>query len=172
MRGMNLFDAIVPPLTNFLGNLDKLLDKASAHADGKKFDREVLFGARLAPDMAPFSAQIQGACDMAKFIAAKISGKEPPSNPDTEKNFDELRARITTVREYLGTFTRADFEDCDERRVRHGWMPEGKSVRAGDYLDWFALPNFHFHMTTAYLILRHNGVPLGKMDYMLGLPIS
>lgn len=169
---MNLYDAIIPPLSNFLGNLDRLLDKASAHADQKKFDREVLFSSRLAPDMHPFSSQVQSACDMAKFAAAKISGKEPPSHPDTEKNFDELHARIKTVRAYLETFTRADFDDCEERRVRHSWMPEGKSMRAGDYLDWFLLPNFHFHLTAAYLILRHNGVELGKMDYMLGMPLS
>lgn len=168
----DFYDATIPVFLQFLGNLDKIIDKARAHADVKKFDAEVFFGLRLAPDMYAFSSQVQAACDAAKYCAAKLTGKEPPSNPDTEKNLDELKARIKTTRDYLETFTRADFAGCEDRRVRHAWMPQGISIRGGDYLDYFALPNFHFHLTTAYGLLRSNGVELSKMDYMAGLPMG
>ena len=167
---MNLYDATVPIFTKLLSNVDKWLDKAAAHAHAKKFDVEFFTSARLAPDQYAFVRQIQAACDQAKFTVAKLTGKEPPSHPDTEKTIAELRQRIHTVVAYLGTFKREDFEGADERRCSHTWMGD-KWLRGGDYLDHFALPNFHFHMTTAYDILRHNGVPVGKMDYIVDLPL-
>ena len=168
---MNLYDATVPVFTKFLGNLERLLDKGVAHAEAKKFDPEVLVAARLAPDQWPLKRQIQGACDQVKYTCAKLTGKEPPSHPETETNLTELRARIKTVLAYLETFTRDDFNGAEERAVSHTWM-QGKTMRGGDYLDHFALPNFHFHLTTAYDILRHNGVPLGKMDLIGSLPFK
>ena len=167
---MNLYDATVPVFTKLLGNVDKWLDKAAAYADSKKFDVDILASARLAPDQYAFVRQIQAACDQAKFTVAKLTGKEPPVHPDTEKTMAEIRQRIRTVVEYLGTFKREDFNGADERQCSHSWMG-GKWMRGGDYLDHFALPNFHFHLTTAYDILRHNGVDVGKMDYLVELPL-
>ncbi len=166
---MNLYDATVPIFTKLLSNVGKWLDKAAAHADAKKFDIDVLANARLAPDQYSFVRQIQSACDQAKYTVAKLTGKEPPSHPDTEKTMAEIRQRIRTVVDYLATFKREDFNGAEERACSHGWMG-GKSLRGDDYLNHLALPNFHFHLTTAYDILRHNGVDLGKMDYLVDLP--
>jgi hypothetical protein len=168
---MNLYDATVPVFATLLKQLDKQLDKAAAFADHKKFDPETLMAARLAPDQYCYVQQVQAACDQAKFTAAKMTGKTPPSNPDTEQTIAEVRARIATTLAYLGTFERADFEGAEERKCQHTWMGE-KYLRGGDYLDHFALPNLHFHLTTAYAILRHNGVPVGKMDYLGELPMK
>ncbi|MBA2542632.1 MAG: DUF1993 domain-containing protein [Deltaproteobacteria bacterium] len=169
---MNLYDATVPIFTKHLRAIDKWLDKAVALADQKKFDPEVLLNARLAPDQYPFLRQIQSACDQAKWACAKMCGKEGPAHPDNEKTVADLRARLKTVVEYLATFKPEDFTGAEERPVRHGYFPEGKHVRGGDYLDHLALPNFHFHLTTAYAILRHNGVELGKFDYLSEVPFK
>ena len=166
---MNLYDATVPIFTKLLKNVDTWLDKAAAHADLKKYDPEILMQCRLAPDQYPFLRQIQTACDQAKFAAAKMTGKEAPADPDTETTIRDLRARIKKAVAYLATFKREDFTNCEDRPCSHAWM-QGKSLRAGDYLDHLALPNFHFHLTTAYAILRHNGIDLGKLDYMVDLP--
>ena len=168
---MNLYDATVPIFTKHLGNVDRWLDKAIAFAESKKFDPEVLVASRLAPDQFSFLRQIQGACDQAKWTVAKLSGKEAPAHPDTEKTIPELRERCKTVVAYLATFKREDFNGAEERACSHAWM-SGKSMRGGDYLDHYALPNFHFHMTTAYAILRHNGVALGKTDYIGPIPFK
>jgi hypothetical protein len=167
---MNLYDATVPVFTKFLGGIEKWLDKAAAYADTKKFDPEILMQARLAPDQYPFINQVQSACDMAKFCAAKLTGKEAPSHPDSEKTIPELRARIRTVLDYLKTFKPEEFVGAEDRLVKHTWMPS--SLKGGDYLDHFLLPNFHFHLVTAYAILRHNGVDLGKMDFIQSLPFQ
>lgn len=168
---MNLYDATVPVFTKLLKNTDRWLDKAIAHGEAKKFDPEVLLVARLAPDQYVFSRQIQAACDQVKFTVAKLAAKDAPAHPDTEKTIPELRARVKSVIEFLGTFKREDFNGAEDRACGHTWMG-GKTMRGGDYLDHFALPNLHFHLTTAYAILRHNGVPLGKMDYTGELPFS
>jgi uncharacterized protein len=166
---MNLYDATVPVFTKALSNVDRWLDKTVAYAQTRKFDPEHLLQYRLAPDQWPLIRQITAACDWAKFCASKMAGKEAPSHPDTEKTIDDVRARIKTVVAYLGTFKRDDFIGCEDRPCAHAWM-QGKSVRAGDYLDHVALPNFHFHLTTAYTALRHNGVDLGKGDYLGDIP--
>lgn len=160
---MNLYDATVPVFTKLLTQMDRWIDKAVEFAAQKKFDPETLMQARLAPDQYPFMRQLQAACDQAKWTCAKLAGKEGPSHPDTEVTIAEGRARLKTCIDYLATFTREDFGGAEERRVSHQWMG-GKGMRGGDYLDQYALVNFHFHYTTAYSILRHNGVPLGKMD--------
>ncbi len=156
---------IVVEMKKLLGQMNVWIEKAEAHAAAKSYEPTVLLQARLAPDMFPLVRQFQNACDTAKFAAAFTAGKEPPSHPDTEQTFAEIRTRIASVIEYLGTFTPADFEGTDQRVVkRPRW--EGKWMRATDYLLEQALPNFFFHLTTAYAILRHNGVDLGKRDYI------
>jgi uncharacterized protein len=161
---MTLFPLVLE-MKKLLGHINGWIDKAEAHAGSKTYDANTLLQARLAPDMFPLVRQFQNVCDTAKFAAAFTTGKEPPSHPDTEQTFAEVRARIASVIEYLGTFTEADFEGADRREVkRPRW--EGKSMRATDYFVEQALPNFFFHLTTAYAILRHNGVELGKRDYI------
>lgn len=171
MRGMNLYDATVPIFTKFLTNLEGWLDKAVAHAEAKKFDPERFVQFRLAPDQYALVGQIQGACDQAKYTVAKLTGQAPPSHPDTETTLAELRARIKTVLAYLATFTPADFEGAEDRRCTYSWLGD-KGMRGGDFLDHLALPNFHFHLTLAYEILRHNGVVIGKTDFIGSLPLT
>jgi len=168
---MNVFDATIPVLTKFLTNIERWIDKAAAHADARKFDAEKFMTARLAVDQYDFIGQIQAACDQAKYTAAKLSGKAPPSHPDEEKTLAEVRARLKTVIEYLGTFKPEDFAGAEDRDVTYAWM-QGKSIRGLDYLNQMALPNFYFHVTTAYAILRKAGVDLGKQDFLGGLPFK
>jgi len=157
--------SIVLEMKKLLGNLDGWLEKAIAHAAAKKFDPDVLLQARLAPDMFPLMRQIQSACDQAKFAAARAAGREPPSHPDEEKTMAEARARIATVVRYLDGFAPGDFEGVAGRSVSlQRW--EGKSMTAADFVIELAMPNFFFHLTTAYALLRHNGVDLGKRDYL------
>jgi hypothetical protein len=156
---------IVLEMKKMLRNADGWLGKATAHAAAKKYDTSVLIQTRLTPDMFPFARQIQSACDTAKFAAARVAGKEAPSHPDTETTFAELSARIGKVVEYLETFTEVDFADVGSRTVS---LPrwEGKSMTAIDYFVEHALPNFFFHITTAYAILRQVGVDVGKRDFL------
>jgi uncharacterized protein len=170
MRAMSLYDATVPVFIKYLRNLDRWIEKAHGHAQRKKFDAEILLQARLAPDQFPLLQQVQAACDATKYAAAKLAGKEPPSHPDVEKTIDEVRARIRTAVTYLESIKREELEGADERAVAHTWM-QGKHMRGVDYVNEFALPNFLFHVTTAYAILRHNGVELGKMDFIGGLSL-
>jgi hypothetical protein len=148
-----------------LENLDGWLKKAVEHANSKKFDPEVLLQSRLAPDMYPLVRQVQAACDGAKFLAARMAGKEPPKHPDTERTMDELHARIRNVREYLATFSPADFSADRNRVMPLPFMP-GQGLSASDYLHQMSLPNAYFHVCMAYAILRHNGVDLTKADYI------
>jgi hypothetical protein len=157
-------------MKKMLGQLDKWLDTATASAQSRSFDSNVLLGARLAPDQFPFSRQVQTACDTAKFAAARLSGKEAPSNPDTEQSLAELRARVQTTIAYLDTFSAKDFEGAATRVITNPrW--EGKMMLGADYFREHALPNFFFHVTHSYAILRHNGVNLGKRDYLGALSL-
>jgi hypothetical protein len=157
--------ATVQQLSKMLKNLDTWLDKAVAHAEKKKFDPAVLLQARLAPDMLPLMSQIQSACDGAKFCAARLAGKDPPKHPDTEKTLEEVRPRIRAVIEYCTSFKESDFDGAEGRTVPLGFMP-GKGLRAKDFLQEMNVANTYFHLVTAYAILRHNGVDLGKQDYI------
>ena len=148
-----------------LQNLDAWLEAGVAYAKERGFDPEVFVAARLAPDQYALRQQIQSACDAAKYAGAYLSGQKAPSHPDTETTLAELRARIRTCLGYLQSFKASDFVGAEERRVAPPWM-EGKSVRGDAYLGRIGVPNFYFHVTTAYAILRHNGVPLGKRDYI------
>jgi hypothetical protein len=148
-----------------LKNLDQWLEKGTEYAKAKSFDPDVLAAARLAPDQYALVQQVQSACDAAKYAAAYLSGQKAPSHPDTEKTVGELRARIEKCVAYLATFKSADFTGAEDRRVAPPWM-EGNSVRGDQYLTRLSIPNFYFHVTSAYAILRHNGVSLGKADFI------
>lgn len=152
-----------------LENIERWIEKGGAYGESRSFDPTVLLTARLAPDQYHFTRQLQAACDAAKFLAARTAGREPPAHPDTETDVQALRARIRSVVEYLKGFTAADFEGADARVVPISWMP-GKALSAKDYLWKLALPNLYFHLTTAYSILRHNGVDVGKADFIGELP--
>ena len=156
---------IVTQYARMLENLDAWLQAGTAYAQQRGFDAEILVKARLAPDQYALVQQIQSACDAAKYAAAYLSGQKAPSNPDTETTLAELRARLATTVAYLKAFKAADFSGAEERRVAPPWMG-GKSVRGETYIHRISVPNFYFHVTTAYAILRHNGVPLGKQDYV------
>jgi hypothetical protein len=161
---MNPFETI-RQFSRMLTNLDAWLQAAVDHAGAKGFPVDVLAQARLAPDQYALPQQVQSACDQAKYAAAYLSGQKPPSHPDTETTVEELRARIRTVVAYVDGFKESDFGPAEAVRVSPAWMG-GKSVRGDAYLHRIAVPNFYFHVTTAYAILRHNGVALGKGDYI------
>lgn len=152
--------------THTLGNLATILAKGAAHAAAKKFDSGVLVGSRLAPDMLPLSRQVQLACDTAKNGAARLVGVEPPRFEDNEKTMDELRLRIAKTLDYLKTIAPGALEGFEERQIK---VPAGEKTLEFDgltYLQRWAIPNVFFHVTTAYDILRHNGVEIGKRDFL------
>lgn len=156
---------IVLEMKKLLGTVDGWLDKATAHGSAKKYDPNVLLQARLAPDMFPLVRQLQAACDQAKYAAGRASGKDIPAHQDTEQTLDEVRKRVASVIAYLDGFSARDFEGTDDRLIS---LPrwEGKSMTAAAYFVEHALPNFFFHLTTAYALLRHNGVEVGKRDFL------
>jgi hypothetical protein len=154
-----------------LRNLEQWMEKAEAYAKERGFEADVLAQARLAPDQFEFARQVQSACDQAKFAAAYLSGRAAPAHPDTEKTFAELRERIGKCLAFVEGVPAADFEGTEARKVSPPWLG-GKWLRGDDYVAHVAVPNFFFHATTAYAILRHNGVTLGKMDYIGGLPVQ
>jgi hypothetical protein len=152
-------------MKKMLGQLDKWLEAAVAYAKAKSFDPNVFVGVRLAPDQFAFARQVQTACDTAKLAAARLSGKEAPSHPDTEQTLDELRARVASVIAYLDGFSAKDFEGAATRSITQPrW--EGKVMTGADYFREHAVPNFFFHVTHAFALLRHNGVGIGKRDYL------
>jgi hypothetical protein len=157
--------AAVTQCKKMLTNLDHWIEKSVALAQKKSFEPNVLLSARLAPDQYPLVRQVQSACDSAKAGAARLAGKEPPKHPDTETTVDELRARLRTVIAYLETFKAEDFAGAAERRIDLPFM-EGKAILGHDYVVELMMPNFYFHLTHAYAILRHNGVDVGKMDFI------
>ena len=167
---MHLYDLTVPQLSKMLKNVDRWLEKAISHAEAKKFDVNNLMKARLAPDQFAFDRQIQTVCDNAKFVVGRLTGKEWPAHPDTETTIDQLRARVAAVLTYLESFKRDDFAAADERKITLPWM-QGTWMRGDEYVSEFALPNFYFHATTAYAILRHNGIDLGKRDFLGSVPM-
>ena len=152
-----------------LQNMEQWMDRATAHAKAKSFEVDVLAHARLAPDQFDFVRQVQSACDQAKYAAAYLGGKPAPSHPDTEQTFAELRQRIQKCLSFLETVQARDLAGAEERKVAPPWL-QGRWLRGDDYLVHVAVPNFFFHATMAYAILRHNGVDLGKMDYIGSMP--
>lgn len=168
---MLLHHAAVRQPVKMLQNLEAWIDKAVAFAESRSFDPEVLLQARLAPDQYALVRQIQAVCDSAKFLGARLGGVEPPRDPDTEVTWLELRTRIRTTLAFLETITPAMLEGAEHREVELNFA-KGKRIRGSDYLDELALPNMYFHLVTAYAILRHNGVPLGKTDFIGSLPLQ
>ena len=160
-----MYDATFRQMKKQLGQLDKWLETAEAYAKQKSFEPNLYLGFRLAPDQFAFVRQIQIVCDTAKLAASRLSGKEAPVQADTEQTLDELRARVKSVIGYLDGFSAKDFEKAAAATVTQPrW--EGKTMTGADYFLEHAVPNFFFHLTTAYAILRHNGVPLGKRDFL------
>ena len=162
---MNIFQQSIPPMKQMLTNMLGWLDLAAKHAEAKKFDVDTLCTARLAPDMYSFTKQVQAACDTAKFTAARLSGNNPPVHPDTETTMEQLRARINTAIAYIDTVKEADFATAEDRMVAVAWMP-GHAVKGSNYVTQLQLPNFYFHAAAAYAILRHNGVEVGKQQFI------
>jgi uncharacterized protein len=162
---MNLHSSTVPQLIRTLGQVSVWLDKAQAYADQKKFDVSVLLSSRLRPDQYAFAKQVQIISDNAKAMAARLAGVDPPAYQDNEVTVADLKARLEKTIAYLKSLNPEQFEGADERRITLPFLP-GKYMNGSNYLIEFAFPNFYFHATTAYAILRHNGVDVGKVDFM------
>ncbi|HYC53593.1 MAG TPA: DUF1993 domain-containing protein [Candidatus Binatia bacterium] len=160
--------ATIAVFAKMLRNMDRWIETAVEHAKKKGFDPEVYAVARLAPDQYDLIRQVQAACDQAKYAAAYLSQQPPPSHPDTERTIEELRARIQTALRYVETFEPASDKTPADIRISPAWM-QGKWVPGDVYLNEITIPNFYFHVCHVYAILRHNGVELGKMDFIGGL---
>jgi hypothetical protein len=156
----------VSQLAQALKSVDGWLDKAERHAAARKFDVGVLMSSRLAPDMAAFVYQIQSACDYAKGAAAWLSGQRAPRHEDNETTIGEVRARLQKTIAFVESVQESQYADAAEQKVSVSWGPAGKILQAQDYLLQVSIPNVYFHVVAAYAILRHNGVDLGKMDFL------
>lgn len=163
---LTLHAATAPAFTRMLNNLLAWLDKAQAHAEARRFDANNYLGLRLAPDMLPFTRQVQIACDGAKGCMARLAGVEVPKWDDTEATLDELRARVRRTLDYVASFTPAQFEGAESREIVVPTRTGELRFTAEDYVRHFVLPNFYFHATTTYALLRHAGVEIGKRDYL------
>ncbi len=164
-----IYDASVPVMIRALTNLSKILDKAVAQAKAEDKPLSGLIEAKLAADMRPFTFQIQSASDAAKGCAARLAGIEAPSMPDTETTFPELKARLQKTIDFLNTVKPAQFAGAEDKQIVLKF-PNGEFKFTGrDFLAGFSLPNFFFHVTTAYALLRHNGINIGKMDFLGGV---
>lgn len=163
---ISMYQACVPPLLNMLKNLTAILEKAEANCAQRKIDPSVMASARLAPDMLPLTRQIQILTDTAKGAVARLSGVEVPSWEDREANFDDLKARIAKCADYLKSYTPDQIDGSEERAIKLKFGPVEVDFTGQSYLNFFVLPNFYFHVVTAYDILRHNGVEIGKRDYL------
>ena len=166
---ISMYQASAPRFVNILKNLSALLDKAQAHCEAKKIDPLALTSYRLYPDMLPFTRQITIACDNAKGAVARLAGVEIPKHEDVEKSFEELKARIARTVRFIDTIKPAQIDGSEDKDIVLKLRAREVPYKGMQYLLGFALPNFYFHVVTAYNILRHNGVELGKADY-IGTP--
>jgi hypothetical protein len=165
------YEITILQFSKMLNNLNTILDKGAQSAEERKFDVDILLNARLAPDQFNLIRQVQIACDTAKLGAARLAGVEAPIHEDKEKTLPELKARIRDVINYLATFKPEDFQGAHERKISQPrW--EGKYISGTEYALMHALPNIYFHITTAYSILRNNGVNVGKKDYLGEMPFK
>lgn len=162
------FDQTVSALSRMLLNLDAIVSRAEEYAAEKKIDPNVLIQARLYPDMLPFVAQIRIATDTAKGAAARLSGTELPKWDDDEVTFEDVHARIRKALNYLATFKPEQFEGAEDKAIEMKLPNRTLNFSGRDYVLGFVLPNFYFHVTTAYNILRHNGLAIGKLDFLGG----
>ncbi len=163
---LTMYAIAIPPMRRMLDNLSAILDKAAAHAQAKKIDPDVLLGMRLSPDMWPLLRQVRATSDWAKAAVSRLTGREPPKWEDGEKTFADLKDRLARCRELLSAAKQSDFEGAEQRDVTFPAGGETLTMKGADYLSNFALPNFYFHATAAYAILRHAGVHLGKVDFV------
>jgi hypothetical protein len=165
---ITMYSALVPALDRALTALDAILDKAAAYAAERKIDPAVLTSARLAPDMHPLSRQVQLLSDTAKGACARLAGLDVPSFADTETTFPELKARIAKTLDFIRTVKPEQIDGSEGRAITLKAGKRELQFTGQDYLLGFAIPNFYFHVAIAYAILRHNGVPIGKLDYLGG----
>ena len=165
---MSIYQTTIPVYINALNNLSSILDKAAAYAEEKGIDLEVLANYRLAVDMYPLPRHVQIATDTAKGCGARLTGVEPPSYEDNEASFPELKQRIEKTVDYLKSLDFGDFEGAEDREVELKLPNRSIEFSGLNYVNHFVTPNFFFHVTTAYCILRHAGVPVGKMDFLGG----
>jgi uncharacterized protein len=163
---ISMYQASVPPIVLILNNLSVILEKAAAHAEAKKIDPTVLINSRLYPDMYPLSRQVQIATDNAKGCVSRLAGVEAPKYEDNESTFQELIARIRKTTDYLATFKPEQIDGSEEKRVELKFRTYNRTFTGLPYLLNYVLPTIYFHITTAYGILRHNGVEIGKQDYL------
>jgi hypothetical protein len=166
-----MYFAVIQQFQRTLRVLDAILGKAIAHAEAKKFDPDNFLTARVAPDMLPFTRQVQIACDSAKRAAASLVGKESPVHEDTEQTMAQLRARIQKCLAYLASFKAEDFAAVTAKTVIKLPNPAGKAMHANDALLARSVPNFFFHVMVAYTLLRAGGVEIGKQDFLGELPV-
>ena len=169
---LSMYQASIPVFINQLNDLSGILKKAEEHAIAKKIEQDVFINARLAPDMFPLSRQVQIASDGVKGCAARLAGVEVPSYPDTEKTFVELQARIEKTIAFLKTFSAAQIDGSEERKVVLKLRGQDTTFLGQPYLLGFVFPNLYFHVSMAYAILRHNGVDIGKRDFLAHLNLS
>ena len=163
---VSMHTVAIPSFLTTLGALSKIIDKAAAHCEAKKIDPAALLTMRLAPDMFPFTKQVQLACDFAKNTIGRLTG-EPPKFPDEEKSFEELKARIAKTIDYVKGFSAEAIDATAEKEVTFPIGPQQTmTLKGSQYLVGFALPNFYFHATTAYDILRHAGLEIAKRDFL------
>ena len=167
---VSMHEIAVPSFTKHLEALDAILDKAAAHCEAKKIEPEVLLTARLYPDMYTFTKQVQSACDFAKLSIGRLADLKPPVHNDTEKTFAELKTRIAETLAVLAEAKAEPMAAAADREVSIKAGPRELKFSGREYLLHFALPNFYFHCATAYGILRHNGVEIGKRDFMRRMP--
>ncbi len=163
---ISMYDVSIPALMRGLTNMSALLDKAAAHAETKKFDTLVLAQARLYPDMHPLVRQVQIACDTAKGAGARLAQVEVPKHPDTEVTFPELKARIAKTLEFLKSITPSQVQGAESREIEIKFPNGAWKFTGMSYLTDFVLPNFYFHVSTVYALLRTNGVEVGKGDFL------
>jgi uncharacterized protein len=163
---ISMYQASAPRYVNMLNNLSAILDKAQAHVDAKKLDAAALIAFRLYPDMFPLSRQVQVACDSAKGAVARLAGVEIPKHEDTEQTFAELKARIAKVIAFIGTIKPGQIDGSEDKEIVLKLRGNDVPFTGMQFLLGFAYPNFYFHVTTAYDILRHNGVEIGKQDFI------
>jgi hypothetical protein len=167
---ISMYQASVPVFVRALENLSAILHKGAAHAEAKKIDPSVLINARLYPDMLPLSRQIQIASDHARGAPARLAGQERPPMDDTETTFDQLQERIAKTIAYAKSLTPAQIDGSEEREITLQLRVGEVKLKGEPYLLGFAIPNFYFHAATAYAILRHSGVEIGKLDFLGPLP--
>ena len=163
---ISIYDFSIPALMRGLTNMSALLDKAAAHAESKKYDSVVLAQARLFPDMHPLARQVQIACDTAKGAAGRLAQADIPKHADTETTFAELKERIAKTREYLRSITPAQVQGAESRTIEIKLPNRVLTFTGLSYLTDFVLPNFYFHLSMMYALLRSNGVEVGKADFL------